>query len=121
MTQYTPEQIELEAVRQIKRLADERGMKQSVLAATAWPGEANAPTKWRQIRNGRKQTGAPQRITVSEAVALCNVLGVEFSTILFRAQEAIKLRRATPYPTAVEENREEWPAAAEKRGRYNEN
>lgn len=100
--------FEREFVHQVCRLADERGMNHTHLAKAAFGDKSSSVVKWRHTRNPRGQTGKPQAITLSEAVHLAEAVGVDFASLAFRAQEALKLRRRRqeipePYSTASED------------------
>ncbi len=87
------ELFEQTVVEEICRIADEKDMNHSQLAKAAFGDAEKSITRWRQIRLPRKNTGKPQSLTVADTYSLCQGLGIEFGTLMFRAGERFKLKQ----------------------------
>ncbi len=89
------ELFEQTVVEEICRIAEENDMNHSQLAKAAFGDAEKSITRWRQIRLPRKNTGKPQSLTVADTYRLCQGLGIEFGSLMFRAGERFKMKEKT--------------------------
>ncbi len=87
------ELFEQTVVEEICRIADEKEINHSQLAKAAFGDADKSITRWRQIRLPRKTTGKPQALTVADTYRLCQGLGIEFGTLMFRVGERFKIMK----------------------------
>jgi len=65
-----------------------KGLKHKPVAEKAWPHLSSPSVAWRAIRNAPK-TRQPQRITISDTVALCEVVDLSFPELALEAKMLI--------------------------------
>lgn len=86
------EKFEQIIIDEIILIAKEKGLNHSQLARRAFGDVEKSIGRWRNFRIPRKNTGKPQSLTFADAYKLCDALGIEIGTLLFRANERFKLK-----------------------------
>jgi len=86
-------EFEREMIRQVISLMKEKGLNYSTLAQSAFGPGQKSIDRLKQMRMPRKETGKPQSVTVSDAVLLASVLGMDAATLCFRVAQVLELQR----------------------------